>query len=327
MPSPPTAHPPSRAALLLATILAPSCTFAPPQPDTLRVLVWNIQRGANHFDQGPEKALAVIRAAAPDVCLLQESYDIEDERPKLGAWLAAQLGWNQWQGESTHLCVLTPLDIEWTVLHAKWHGIGARVTDPGGRAVLAYSTWIDYREYVPYHLRDNPDATDAELLALESSGSKRLKQATEILAHLGDSSALSGSLPLLVGGDWNCPSHLDWTEDTAQVFRYRRALDLPVSRAMADAGMVDTFRVVHPDPVRTPGITWTPLERGTPEAPMAHDRIDRLYMHNPDSGWSLRPVAAHVLPRLPEAMSIPQAERTFPSDHGAVVVDFEWYRL
>lgn len=306
--------------------------FAVPSPaqgdaaDRLRVLVWNVQRGANQFDRGSEKTLAVIRAAAPDVCLLQESYDIDGPRPNLGAWLAAELDWHQWQGKSTHLCVLTPLTIEERRFHAAWHGVGARLVDAKERRFLVYSTWIDWREYVPYHVRDHPEATDAALLALEAEKSDRLRQARALLQHLQKSDAMERELPLLVGGDWNCPSHLDWTADTARVFRYRRPLALPVSRAMADAGFADVFRTVYPNPVQAPGITWTPLHRGTTATPTPADRIDRLYSLPPRTGWTLRPVAAHVLPRVLEDNAIEQKDRVFPSDHGALVVDFDWVR-
>jgi len=70
-------------------------------------------------NQGAEKALAVIQSENPDIVLLQESYDINDDRPHLGVWLAGELGWNQYQGESTHLCVLTPLKIETEFFHDK----------------------------------------------------------------------------------------------------------------------------------------------------------------------------------------------------------------
>jgi len=310
--------------LLFAFWTTPACAQAPDQPDRLRVLVWNIQRGANHFENGPEKALALIRDTAPDVCLLQESYDIEDARPELGGWMAGQLGWNHWQGKSPHLCVLTPLEIAEQRFHAAWHGVGAELVDAKARRLLVYTTWIDYREYVPYHLRDHPDATDAELLALESEKSDRLAQTRALLEHLRTSGAMARKMPLLVGGDWNCPSHLDWTEDTARVFRMRRALPLPVSKAMQAAGFADTFREVHPNPVQAPGITWTPLSRGTIAQPKPADRIDRLYSLPNTEGPTLHVTAAHVLPREFEDNAIEQKHREFPSDHGALGVDFVW---
>ena len=52
--------------------------------DTMRVMVWNTLHGANDVTQGAEKALKIIRETKPDIVMLQESYDINDERPKLG---------------------------------------------------------------------------------------------------------------------------------------------------------------------------------------------------------------------------------------------------
>jgi hypothetical protein len=237
----------------------------------------------------------------------------------LGRWLASELGWNVYQGDSPHLCVLTPLEIVETKLHHGWHGVGARVRDAAGRELVAYSTWIDYRAYGPYHLRDHPDCTDAELLACESETSDRLGQARAIIEHLKEHGHLDTETPLLVGGDWNCPSHLDWTDDTARTHRFRRALALPVSRMMQEAGLVDTFRVIHPNPVQHPGITWSPLYRGTSEEPVPWDRIDRLYVKSD----RLDPIAARVLPIVFEA-GVAEAQRAFPSDHGAVVIDLRW---
>ena len=138
---------------------------------------------------------------------------------------------------------------------------------------------------------------------------------------------MAGEVPLLVGGDWNCPSHLDWTEDTARAFRFKRALPLPVSLLVESKGFVDVFREVHPDPLRRPGFTWTPMDRGTPGAPTPLDRIDRLYrLPREGSGWDLVPVAARVLPDEHEPADLPRDERAFPSDHGAVVVDLRWER-
>ena len=212
------------------------------QSDTLRVMVWNVLHGANDVTQGAEKTLKIIRDVDPDIVLLQESYDIDGERPKLGAWLAGELGWNQHQAQSTHLCVLTPLKIETTFFHNEWHGVGARLRDSAGRELLAWSIWIDWRSFITYTLRDTPAISDEDLLAGERVGSNRQQQAEAIIAHLRDAGQLSADIPLLVGGDWNCPSHLDWTVDTSRVYKRRRALQLPVSTAMQSAGFTDTFR-------------------------------------------------------------------------------------
>jgi len=326
-------------ALAITTLLivVPKATSQEPSSDssdtsdTLRVLVWNVLHGANDVTEGAEKALRVIQNAKPDIVLLQESYDINGDRPKLGAWLASELGWNQYQGESTHLCILTPIEIETTFFHHAKHGVGAKLKDLRGREFIAWSTWIDYRSYITYALRKNPNISDKELLSLEHTISNRMKQTTAILEHLQSAGHLQADIPLLVGGDWNCPSHLDWTVDTARVYKRRRALALPVSMSMAKAGFTDTFRALYPCPVQRPGITWSPMFRtkgeGKAQIEQCFDRIDRLYLKNPAlpaDDWILTPLAGCVLPEVWEDDAVPPVEREFPSDHGALLIDLRW---
>ena len=318
-----------RMTFLNCCILA-SFLHTPSETNELRVMVWNVLHGGNSVQQGPEKALQVIRDAAPDVVLLQESYDIEGDRPKLGAWLAGELGWRQFQGDSAHLCVLTPYDIEATYFHHEWHGVGAELKDPQGRSFVAWSIWLDWRSFVGYELRDHPEMSDAELIEAETKRSGRATQAEALLNHLKKEGHFNESVPVLLGGDFNCPSHLDWTKDTQRVFERRRALDLPVSQLVLEAGFEDSFRQIHPNPVQHPGITWSPMYRGSLSqekgTPQSFERIDRLYVHKQNEKLTskLVPVAAHVLPVIWESDQIPAEERTFPSDHGAVVVDFQW---
>ena len=100
---------------------------------------------------------------------------------------------------------------------------------------------------------------------------------------------------------------------------------------MQSAGFTDTFRELYPNPVQRPGITWSPMYRtkgeGDEQVEQGFDRIDRLYLKNPlphGSHWELRPVTGHVLPLLWEDEAMPTIDREFPSDHGALVIDFEW---
>ncbi len=311
---------------------APAAHVASPADEraTLRVLVWNVWRGGNELADGPEKILAVVEGARPDVVLLQESYDIDGDRPTTGRWMAEQLGWNAYQGTSPHLCVLTPLDLEATFFHHDWHGVGARLRDAEGREFVAFSIWLDYRAYLTWELRDEPERSDADLLEAESVRSSRLPQAEALLTYLEEEGHLAADVPLLVGGDWNTPSHLDWTLDTSRVYKHRRALDLPVSRAVVDRGFTDVFRAVHPNPVQRPGITWSPLFRVAGDGgDQGFERIDRLYLRNPGAaaeGWRLAPRTAEVLPRVWEDDALPLDERQFPSDHAAVLLELEWVK-
>ena len=89
----------------------------------------------------------------------------------------------------------------------------------------------------------------------------------------------------------------------------------PVSKALADAGFMDSYRVVYPDPGRPPGFTWTP---GGPES--ARPRCSTASTGS--SRWGRR--------RQPEQRGRGGRERErrhrldrWPSDHRGVVSAFD----
>lgn len=293
------------------------------QPDSLRVLIWNVYKGTNEVNQGPEKALKLIQDSKADICLLQESYDIKGDRPQFGPWAAEQLGWTAWQGASPHLCVITHYKVRKRFFYKPWYALGLELEDDKGRTLHAFSIWMDSSKYLPDFLQENPKATDAELLACESARHERAKEFT---AYLEKESLTSLQTPLLVGGDWNCPSHLDWTAATSKALPYRRNLPLPVSKVMEEAGFADGYRTMYPDPVKCPGNTWSPLLRNAEEATHPMDRIDRLYYKsNRKMPW-LKSIRTTIFPETTENIDVPERERKFPSDHSALVFEFQWQK-
>lgn len=136
-------------------------------------------------------------------------------------------------------------------------------------------------------------------------------------------------------GDFNESSHLDWTE------RYHASgadrwvknptgtpLTFPVlwpgSKLLADAGMIDSFRAVYSDEVKKPGWTWTPAypvetPGRRPYSDQCLDRIDRVY----HVGEHVEAVSAEVVGEKGPSTDL-AFEGTWPSDHRAVVVAFQW---
>lgn len=126
-------------------------------------------------------------------------------------------------------------------------------------------------------------------------------------------------IPVILTGDFNSPSHLDWTEEVAavrpNVVKY--PVRWPVSARLAEAGFVDSYREANPDPVAKMGFTWTP---GGPSGSMADyipDRID----------WILHSGAVSTVDSLivgeqdaPTRASVELAVKApYPSDHRGVL--------
>ncbi|MEZ6094458.1 MAG: sialate O-acetylesterase [Pirellulaceae bacterium] len=147
--------------------------------------------------------------------------------------------------------------------------------------------------------------------------------------------AIESGKTVILTGDFNEPSHLDWTEryakegsdrwvknPTGKPLRF--AVEWPGSIQLADVGLKDCYRIIHPDEVLHPGITWTPKYPDNtlgrrPYGDQVLDRIDRVY----HSGDCLRPIAAEVVGEAKAVADLAYSGR-WPSDHRAVVITFEY---
>ena len=144
--------------------------------------------------------------------------------------------------------------------------------------------------------------------------------------------AIEEKKAIFLVGDFNEPSHLDWTEHYARNGSDRwvnnpigTPLRFPVrwpgSVLLQNIGMVDSFRQVHTDEVKKPGNTWTPSypERTPGRRPYGDqvlDRIDRVYHH----GKNVKVVSAQMVGEKGDTSDIVIQGR-WPSDHRAVVIE------
>jgi endonuclease/exonuclease/phosphatase family metal-dependent hydrolase len=139
---------------------------------------------------------------------------------------------------------------------------------------------------------------------------------TEPLTALGRLAA--DGTPVFLTGDFNTASHLDWTDATRRTRKdVPYALDWPVTRMLTDAGLRDSYREAHPDPVEFPGYTWTP---GAPHPLTDHersrDRIDYVF-----TAGRTETLASQVVGEVGGPNTdIPIFP--WPSDHRAVVSTF-----
>ena len=128
-------------------------------------------------------------------------------------------------------------------------------------------------------------------------------------------SVVDAGIPLFVTGDFNAPSHLDWTGDTVdQLPHMKYAVAWPVSTAMEQAGFTDTFRAANPDPSKDPGRTWTygyPYPRVDDGEVI--DRIDLVFASEGVEVTASEVVGETGTPDVDIAID------QYPSDHRAVV--------
>ncbi len=115
-------------------------------------------------------------------------------------------------------------------------------------------------------------------------------------------------VPVVLMGDFNCPSHLDWPD-----------VAWPVTKAAEEAGFGDSYREARPDPAADPGHTWSPIHPAHEDGsgrPEPQDRIDYVLHRGLEVLDSRTFVSGDPRP-WPDVSG-----NAWPSDHAAVITTF-----
>ena len=316
-----------------------SDAFAPARPRELTVMTWNTEHYGWWNRSAAECALiesnmfAVVRAVDPDVLLVQETYGSFDrfraalpdrEARLLGACNSVYSRFpiaavhDTYRDRSLYGCTN---GYDYAGGNGPFH-FSAVELDVGGRRIRVCPIALNWQ---PYASNLPADLDAAGLLAAEAGpqpngGTPRPRQMADILGSIRDLLAEADRIPIVIGGDFNSHSHLDWAETTADRFGHGgRVVPWPVSRTMAEAGFTDTYRVLHPDPISSYGTTYMRTNPSDPKTAI-YARMDYIY----SKGKGLRPVKSEAVNGAYHRPFVFRGESytCFPSDHGFVLTTF-----
>ena len=303
--------------LIFALLLLPLAANA--DPIRLRILTFNIWYGGDQVNFA--SVIKAIQLADADIVGLQEpdgktlqiaalaGYPYADQRRHI---LSKYPIFDSALGETTH-----PETPPYSIAGLDPDAVHAWIEVAPGRVIAFANTHLTSDPYGPELVRDGKTLQEV----LDNETATRLPEAEALITGLKP--LIDKGIPLILTGDFNSPSWRDWTK-TAVAARPVLAngalafpVEWPVSKAFEAAGFTDSFRAVHPDPLTTPGQTWT-AGRPAPYIP-ANETFDRI-----DFAWTanLKPIAAEVMGEVnnqQNALSV----TPWPSDHRAVLTTVE----
>ena len=283
---------------------------------------FNVWGGGANEQKPVDETVAVIKAVNPDIIGIQETRlesdpCTADVCPAVGdsvaPKLAAALGYHYYDQTKQN-------DALWANAILSRYPIGkATPNDTGveimvdGRKVQVFNIHLDDSPYQPYQLLDIEygDApflktADEAVKAAEATRGSALKLLFDDMAAAGEADAA------FVFGDFNEPSHRDWTESAVKAGMQPLVVPFPTVKAIEDKGFVDTFRAIYPDAGAKPGMTWTPTSEPTAKDDH-HDRIDFALARAKD----LQVISAGIVgEKAPEADIV---VTPWPSDHRATM--------
>jgi endonuclease/exonuclease/phosphatase family metal-dependent hydrolase len=279
----------------------------------LKVMSYNVWKEWSQVKDGFQKGVNSILQADADIIGLQESSASQAQA------LADELGWYRATTGtgSSQLVSRYPIVENFTA----GIGVGARIRVATGpeRDVVMLNCHLDYLYYGPYASRVS-GATPQTVLT-EEARSNRDSQMAAILQAMSSRLGSADQLPVLLTGDFNVPSHLDWTAATAGSHGGVGPVAWPVSTRIQAAGLLDSFRVAHPDPAAVPANSWSAIHKGTE----AQDRIDFIY----HKGKALRVLTSEMFATAVETTVgawgtdvTPVLGNTWPSDHFSMITTY-----
>lgn len=268
---------------------------APRVKDKLKVMTWNIWHGGRHQGRqvGVERVCEIIKQAGADVVLMQETYGS-------GAKIADALGYYFYL-RSSNLSVMSrfPFGNSFNVYRPFNAGcITVKINEK--REVMFSPVWLNYLPNTGAYVKSGLAVSDT---IVEREMQTRGVEMKFILSELAPLIRNSDDTPIIVGGDFNSGSHLDWTSRNKPNY-YDLIVRYPVSSQMGKSGFIDSFRDIWPDETEKLGRTWSPVFKNS-----LQDRIDYIYY----KGNSLKALDSYVIDEHPLG---------FPSDHAAVVTTF-----
>lgn len=342
--------------------------FGEPQPkdanrcdSTLRIMTFNIWKGGSRVADGLEKIAKHISRIDPDIVALQvrvsrkpsnilrylmhtfQEVETEDVMPALQSFLNPESAFQYPVPSYTvnmdrSIAILTKHEIleEARPIGARAVTAKIRITFKDGSVedVNFWTTHLNWESYGPYaacnRLVTRPEQIDAGENNINGRHPGRVENINEIVNLEQFRSDLIADDLLILAGDFNSPSHLDWTQSTKKdhcgwVYSW------PTTKIVQDFGFKDIFRELHPDPVRDPGFTWSPIYKFFDDGgdnwgrsiPEPQDRVDYIHYKKNRSLWTA--ASAFVYSGNETLNYIPdELFNDWPSDHASVVAEFRY---
>lgn len=266
----------------------------------LKVLAWNIWHGGHRYGNavGLQRVIDIIKESNADIVGLIETYGS-------GEIIADSLGYHFYL-ISSNLSIMSKFPIKETIKAFRSFNFGGAKLDLGnGKELVFLDTWLHYLPSVYKSI----DAKKSASEIIVDEGKTRHDEISQILKEIKSILANRDQTPIVMSGDFNSGSHLDWIEKARDI-HYGYAIEWPVSKEMVNVGFIDSFRELHINPLLDPGLTWTPRASTSSNKYGLRDRIDYIYY----LGKNIKAIESKVVDYHPIM---------FPSDHAGVSTVFK----
>lgn len=258
-------------------------------------LAFNIYQEGTKVENGFEQIKEVIATLNPDIIGFTEVRNYSGDWTTKMQQVLQKNDKNFYRGYiGGDISILSKYPIIDSVLTGNG-SVGKFTIDVQGKIIIVAVAHLDYTQYASYLPRGYFGGTpnwgeinddDGNLKPINSIdsilsynlSSHRDEQINRFLKSIENEAA-----PIVLLGDFNEPSHLDWQDNTKNLFDHNGLIiNWHNSLTLQKSGFIDSYRKKHPNVVKNPGFTWPSSyskNESTSWTPKAdeRDRIDFIY--------------------------------------------------
>lgn len=272
-------------------------------PDVFRILQWNIWHGGRHVPiQGHRRIIELIKATKADIVTMQEGYGFQEE-------IAKSLQYHlQTPSSQDNLALFSRYPLEKQKTGNTFCSNPAIVHLTKNRSLLVDDCWVRY-SYNPDYTGSFPDNSHNPKVWIAEDSIRPMADTRRMLDEDLAPILKEQDIPVILGGDFNSCSHLDWTSRTAHLHGGYGPVAFPTSRFLLERGYKDSFRETHPDELKRPEGTFAGIY-----GQLDFSRIDFIYY----KAKNIKAIHSKIIQTAPEIDDI------WASDHSAVLTTFKW---
>lgn len=167
------------------------------------------------------------------------------------------------------------------------------VVDFNGKEIAVYTAHLDYKHAANYLSRGYHSSTweklNTPVLSIDSILKDNIssKRDEAITLFINDAKQeIANNNIVILGGDFNEPSHLDWTERSKHLYERQVAIPWTITTMLQNAGFIDTYRLKYPNEITHPGITFPAYNKDVSFKKLVwapdsddRDRIDYIFFY------------------------------------------------
>lgn len=272
-------------------------------PNITKVLQWNIWHGGCHLgNNGVNRIIDLIKESNADIITMQEGYGSQQRiKDSLGYYM-------QTPSLKDNLVLFSRYPItEIIPTKISFNSNPVKLTLPNNRQLLVNACWLRYA-YQPEYTCNYPNIGHNIYTWIAEDKKLGLTDIRHILEKDTKPYLTEEDIPIIIGGDFNSCSHLDWTKAAAPLHFGYGPVAFPISQYMQNEGYKDSFREICPDEVTRPEGTIAVIY-----GQLQVCRIDFLYY----KGKGIKAVSSKIVKTAPEIDDV------WASDHAAVLTTFE----